>query len=431
MASNSEIETKGAAPGWRRPRLMMQTAAAVLLSAFFYLGIVVLRRPFPAGFAYPEQSVGRWALFVCLLLTFWALTGLFQDWRNAMRRQRSIAGTSIPPSASLESEGGTQEVVDAVQVAAMRYGDGLLARRVETAIARFRSSHSAAAAAEELSMAGDASLADLEASHAPVRLLLYAIPILGFAGTVMAIRQTLEKAALPPQAPQQLDAIRAALTGIISRLAGSFDTALLALVLTLIVMVAFSWVMEKEKSLLLAIENFCYVHLLPLMEPVTGHARDENSEATLMGVLTDLRATLDFMAQNAAAQSLQPGEAERQWTAALEGLRSDLGNAWSQHFELVKQYLEQKQAASPAVDLPSGARELRGRAGKGRSLDVASASTAQVEDLVGTLEGLSDSIREMNAFLQRLAQRLRSQTDEPVVVKVTLKPGTSSSTPIN
>ena len=53
------------------------------------------------------------------------------------------------------------------------------------------------------------------------------------------------------------------------------------------------------------------------------------------------------------------------------------------------------------------------------------AAEARVEELSATLEDLRDGIREMDSFLQGLARRLRSQADEPVVVKVQMMPGTS------
>ena len=426
---------KGATPAWRSRRLLLQAGGAVLLSALLYPLLIVVHRPFPPGFTYPEQSIGRWALYVCLLLTFWSLAGLFADWRKAMNRERSIAGTSIPPSASLASEEGVREVIGVVQAAAVRYGDDLLAHRIEKAIARFRNSHSAAVAAEDLALAADVAMAELEAAHAPVRVFLYAIPILGFAGTVMGIRQTLEQAALfPSPAPQQLDAIGVALTRITSSMAGSFDTALLALVLSLVVMVALTWTMEKEKSLLLAIEDFCRVHLLPLMQPVEAQPADAPvaREETLIGVLTDLRCALDAMKRNGAE------------TGAGSSLKL------VDHFELDKQYLEQRQAVS--LDFAQKFDELRellsarpenlaalqhaGHAEpfvaqpavalSGDPSDAASATAAHVKELRATLEDLRDSIREMNSFLQRLAARLRSQSEEPVVVKVKMMPGYSA-----
>jgi hypothetical protein len=436
----------------------MQAAAAVLISVVFCLVLILLRRPFPSGFAYPEHAVSRWALYVCLLLAFWSLAGLFADWRNARKRERSIAGTSIPPSASFETEEGAREVIGAAQAAAARYGDSLLARRIEKAMARFQSSRNAAAAAEELAMDGDAALADLEAAHAPVRVFLYAIPILGFAGTVMGIRQTLQQAALSPStAPQQLEAIKAALTRTTSSLAGSFDTALLALLLSLVVMVALTWVMEKEKSLLLAIDDFCRTRLLPLMQ--AAEARPEAREEALAGVLRDLRYAVDGMTRNAAGKTEDEtpstlAEVERQWAVELERLRGELSDAWSQHFELGKQDLEQRQATS--LDLARRFDEVREllsvrqetpatppAVSRRRALaaaepaapprmnqaDAARPAAARVEELSATIEDLRDSIREMGSFLQRLSERLRNHNEEPVVVEVKMMPGTSTPAP--
>lgn len=414
MISKSESAATGGVRGRRPRRLLLQTGGAVLLSALFYALLILAPSPFPAGFAFSGQSIGRWALYVCLLLTCWSLAGLSVDWWRAIRRQRCIAGTSIPPGASLASAEGVREVTGIARAAAARYGDGLLAGRIEQAIARFQSSHSAVSAAEELAAADDAALVELEAAHAPQRLFLYAIPILGFAGTVMGIRQILERAALAPSfAPQQLDAIRAALSGITASLAGSFNTALLAMLLSLVVMVALTWVMEKEKSLLLDIDDFCRTRLLPLMQAAETPPASASANAS------------------AGAGQL-----------AIEQLRNELSGAWSHHFELANRYLEQEQARS--LDLAKWFDELRTllsarqenlatlqHAGQaealapqptvqvnGHSLGGPSASAAHVEELGAALEDLRDGIYEMDSFLQRFAARLRSQTQEPLQVQV-------------
>jgi hypothetical protein len=162
----------------------------------------------------------------------------------------------------------------------------------------------------------------------------------------------------------------------------------------------------------------------------------------LIGVLRDLRRALDDLTQSGAGT-----EVERQRAAAFERLRGELSEAWSRHFELGQQHLEQRQATS--LDLAQRFDELRellsarqesldnlrqpGHAQpavslSGRPAGAASPAAAHVEELSATLEDLRDSILEMDSFLQRLAQKLRSQTGEPVVVKVEMMPGASSRT---
>jgi hypothetical protein len=420
--------------------MLLQASAAVLLSVPFFLLLIVVHRPFPPGFSYPEQAVSRWALYVCVLLTFWSLASLFGDGWQARKRERSIAGTALLSSASLASEEGIREVMESVRASAARFGDGMLAYRIESAIARFQSSHSAVDVAEELAVGSNAAFGELEASHAPVRMFLYAIPILGFAGTVMGIRQILEQAAgSPSPAAQQLDAIRVALVRITASLAGSFDTSLLAVVMSLVVMVALTWVVEKEKRLLAAIEEFCRVHLIPLMQPVEAQpnglvAREE----ALVEVLTELRSALNGMMRSGNETGVE----------SIEKLRSELSDAWSQHFALAQQDLEQKQARSLELaqrfdelrELLSGREESHSQQARhaepllaqpamsasGPSTGSGSVPAARIEELSVTLEDLRDSIREMESFLKGLAARLRSHREEPVVVKVQAMPQGSS-----
>ncbi|MEZ6062532.1 MAG: MotA/TolQ/ExbB proton channel family protein [Planctomycetaceae bacterium] len=96
----------------------------------------------------------------------------------------------------------------------------------------------------------------LHQSYAMIRTITWAIPILGFLGTVIGITM-----AIANVTPEQLDSSLGEVTG---GLAVAFDTTALALGMS-IVMVFSSFVVERsEQSILNDVEQFGIDHLLPL-----------------------------------------------------------------------------------------------------------------------------------------------------------------------
>jgi len=107
----------------------------------------------------------------------------------------------------------------------------------------------------------------LESSYTVLQVFIWAIPILGFIGTVLGIGEAVNEFAGFIQTAEggaQFGAqMRAALGGVTSGLAVAFNTTFLALVLVIPVMIATSFLQKQEEENLLAIEEFCLEKLLP------------------------------------------------------------------------------------------------------------------------------------------------------------------------
>jgi biopolymer transport protein ExbB/TolQ len=122
--------------------------------------------------------------------------------------------------------------------------------------------------------------ASLLSRYTLVKLYLWAIPLLGFVGTVEGIgsgigqftlsieQQTqLEAAAPPPGAAgaagqTQEDALRASLQQVTEGLGRAFDTTYLALVLAVALMVVMSALEKRESDRQLAFDEYCDVHFV-------------------------------------------------------------------------------------------------------------------------------------------------------------------------
>jgi hypothetical protein len=114
-----------------------------------------------------------------------------------------------------------------------------------------------------------------ESSYALPRILVWAIPLLGFIGTVLGISSAVNGFSIFLEKSEELDQIKEGIGTVTSGLAVAFDTTLLALFLSVLVMIPLVLVEKLESRLLLQIDVYINDRLLPrLKEKKNGLSLD-------------------------------------------------------------------------------------------------------------------------------------------------------------
>ncbi|MDH4248820.1 MAG: MotA/TolQ/ExbB proton channel family protein, partial [Deltaproteobacteria bacterium] len=216
-------------------------------------------------------------------MSFWSLFLLLFKYLN-YRRQRRALGDFSHPSVMAVFAGGlyareAQPALDSVQraLAALktpRFHGSVIYRRVTRLIELSRTTARKEGLNELLDYQAQLDLKRLESSYAIVHVFLWAIPILGFIGTVMGIGDAVSEFAGFIQTAEgggQFSAqMRTALGGVTGGLAVAFNTTFLALVLVIPVMLITSFLTKLEEELLMDIEEFCLEKLLPQLHIQPG-----------------------------------------------------------------------------------------------------------------------------------------------------------------
>lgn len=130
----------------------------------------------------------------------------------------------------------------------------------------------------------------LESSYTILQVCIWAIPILGFIGTVLGIGSSVGEFAGFIQTADGGGSfslqMRTALSGVTSGLAVAFNTTFLALVLVIPVMLITSFLQKVEEEFLLGIEEYCLEDLLPNLHMSPGEdAISEGYEEHLHRIL--------------------------------------------------------------------------------------------------------------------------------------------------
>jgi len=235
---------------------------------------------------------------------------------------------------------GGQPVADGRSLAARldrlpsgQQGDYLV-RRLRDALEHVRRTGSAEGLDEELRYLADIDAARLHASYGLVRVIIWAIPILGFLGTVIGITLAIGK--LAPEA------LETSLPEVMSSLSVAFYTTTQALGLSIILMFAQFLVDRKENTLLAEVDRRVAAEMVGRFQPVADEA-----DAQLPAVRRMIQAVI------ASTEELVKRQAEL-WSSTVEAARQ----RWQSTADAAGEQLQSALAGALSASLTKHAREL-------------------------------------------------------------------------
>ncbi|WP_448513719.1 MotA/TolQ/ExbB proton channel family protein [Parathermosynechococcus lividus] len=209
-----------------------------------YLGQLLLAR----GWTQPVALFFAWTVLVFTLLKAIALVQQFPSLRQNW----------IPANYPLTT---ARDVAHLQHTLAQRRG--LLPNRCGRVLAAFMTSEQRAIAAEVAAEDSGSAAAATDASYTIPRVLVWAIPLLGFIGTVVGISQAVSGFSSFLETAQDVNQIKEGIGSVTTGLAVAFDTTLVALVLSVFVMIPLVAVERWEAKLLLQIDTYINDYLLP------------------------------------------------------------------------------------------------------------------------------------------------------------------------
>lgn len=138
----------------------------------------------------------------------------------------------------------------------------LLTSRVWRALTRFKLLGSAEKVDDVLKYQGEIDADNVESSYSFAKFLIAVIPILGFLGTVLGISESVGGFSAIIRAADSIETIKEALSKVTIGLAVAFDTTLVALVMSAILMFGLTILQRIEDGLLARMDRYCMENLL-------------------------------------------------------------------------------------------------------------------------------------------------------------------------
>jgi biopolymer transport protein ExbB/TolQ len=194
----------------------------------------------------------------CFVLAFWALAIMGYKTRTAMREKRlldspliSIAeGTRILP----DDAGQLARPLQALPEEQKEY---LLPRALSTALARFQVTASVQSATEAVNTICETEDNRLDSELSMVRYITWAIPSIGFIGTVRGIGAALGQAH---------EAMEGNIAGVTASLGVAFNSTFIALLISIVVMFFIHQLQLSQERLVLDSHAYCENRLLRFLK---------------------------------------------------------------------------------------------------------------------------------------------------------------------
>lgn len=252
-----------------------------------YLGEVVTKR--------------GWVPYVVVLLTSWSVAMLIQKYSNLHRQSKALKKDLLPRtlSARITPDNVSLFRRGLIEGDAKTFMDSVLVNRILHALQHFAARGQLKDAVDLLNAKSDSDNNAVESSFTMLKLCVWAIPILGFIGTVSGIGHSVGGLSESFESAVSLDAVKSSIGVVTKGLGVAFDNTLLALAMSLLIMFWTSSLQKSEEGFLSSVEHYCNEHLVSRLEgrqirPVEGDVTSQESiRATIALEMTRHREQLE------------------------------------------------------------------------------------------------------------------------------------------
>lgn len=215
-----------------------------------------------------------WVNYTETLLFFWGLTILFMKLNKNKHQAQAALLNLFPESIGKEINSSTVGAfIDNIYSTPLSLRDSLIVNRIRKALELFESRCDNGEVSSFLSTQSDLDANRSAGSYALIKVFLWAIPILGFIGTVMGLSVAVGSLAMGDNTDP--DALKESINNLTGGLGVAFDTTLLGLILSILLSFPLSAVQKREDETLTLIDTFCTEKLLPKLNDSKQLGTDE------------------------------------------------------------------------------------------------------------------------------------------------------------
>ncbi|MBY0399254.1 MotA/TolQ/ExbB proton channel family protein [Myxococcota bacterium] len=222
-----------------------------------------------------------WVQYAITFVSSWALALLVAKRRRLARERRLLLRDWLarPGSTTPLRPADVDAALAGLASQADFDFDGLLARRLVRALRHFQARRRVVEVVEFLHAEAGADEARIDASYGLIRVFIWAVPTLGFIGTVIGIGAAVGGFSTTLETASSIEGMRESIESVTGGLGVAFDTTLLALVMSMVVMFPSNALQRLEETFLGEVDDYCAEHLVRrLADEPAADAMDSNLE---------------------------------------------------------------------------------------------------------------------------------------------------------
>lgn len=257
--------------------ILLPISSAAFLTFLLYL---ILRAPQLNNTYLYELLMKRGPIqWATMFLSFW--TASILAWKMFFTVKENGCWDHVPFSnldtKILRAEAGAY--IERIHTGVAQIKNSLLGKRLVIGLENFRAHGKIQEAVDVLSVQSDIDSRESDNSYTMIKVFLASIPILGFIGTVYGIGSAVGGFGSTLDDAGDVEAIKNSLGGVTSGLSIAFDTTLLALVMSILLMIPLGSVQQFEEKSLSEIDDYINNKFVNILQEEEG--RDGGSASAV------------------------------------------------------------------------------------------------------------------------------------------------------
>ena len=190
---------------------------------------------------------------------FWGLAVLWVKSRKLGFQLRSLELNAVPQEAGFElTRSSARAVLERIHELVDNPEHFLLFNRIERALSNLRNLGQVSDITSILHVQSQNDDEQIASSYSLITGFIWAIPVLGFIGTVLGLSQAIGSFGLTIAGAGDLAVIKSSLQGVTGGLATAFETTLVALVNALVLQLLTTFLQTREGEFLDSCNDYCH-----------------------------------------------------------------------------------------------------------------------------------------------------------------------------
>lgn len=274
MDPECRVGLKGAR--FTQVRSPLSAIVALALTALFYAVLSILPKQFAAVVDIfcnrgPTQ-------YVTVFAAAWCIVILLIKMRKLSLQRKALQHVVVPEESDFVLSTATvDDVFDRIYATVDDPKQFVLFNRIAVALSNLRNLGRVTDVDEILRSQADHDESIMESSYSFIRGLIWAIPVLGFIGTVLGLSEAIGGFSNVLASAGEMSEIASALKGVTAGLATAFDTTLVALVAALVLQMIATVVHKNEQEFLDNCTEYCHRHIVNRLRIMPFHAEETRS----------------------------------------------------------------------------------------------------------------------------------------------------------
>jgi len=239
------------------------------------LGLVVMAATVAVLHSVRQSFVGQiffsggWVTYLELLLFCWGLGMLFLKNRKNKRQRAALLLDVLPKDIARQiKQSNVERFIAHLYSLPEHLRDSMMVNRIRKALELFQARTNNSEVAGLMNAQSNVDANRIAGSYALLKVFLWALPILGFVGTVIGLSEAM--ASFGSTDLTDINALKDAVGSITAGLASAFNTTLLGLLLSMLLIFPMSAVQKREEDCLTDIDAFCNENILPRLNDGGG-----------------------------------------------------------------------------------------------------------------------------------------------------------------